>query len=49
MAGRNPQQRLGERFHLGVVFETGRRTRPFGDGLQAVPIDARWTKSRRAR
>jgi uncharacterized protein len=46
---RHLQQRLGERFHLGVVFHTGRQTLPFGDRLQAVPIDALWTKSHRAK
>jgi uncharacterized protein len=46
---RHLQQRLGERFHLGVVFHTGRQTLPFGDRLHAVPIDALWTKSRRPR
>lgn len=46
-AMRHLQQRLGENFHLGVVFHTGTRTLPFGDRLHAVPIDALWTKTPR--
>lgn len=46
---RHLQQRVGENFHLGVVFHTGRQTLSFGDRLLAVPIDSLWTKSRRAR
>lgn len=46
---RHLQQRVGERFHLGVVFHTGRRTVPFGERLLAVPIDTLWSKSRRGR
>ncbi len=41
------QDRLGERFHLGVVFHTGRRTVPFGDRLLAVPLDAIWSNHKR--
>jgi hypothetical protein len=39
---RHLQQRLGDRFHLGVVFHTGKGTLPFGERLFAVPIDALW-------
>jgi len=46
---RHLQQRIGERFHLGVVFHTGQRTLPFGERLLAVPIDSIWSKRRKAR
>jgi len=34
--------RLGDGFRAGVVLYLGRQTLPFGDGLQAVPLDAVW-------
>jgi predicted AAA+ superfamily ATPase len=34
---------LGERFARGVVLYAGRRTIPFGERIDAVPISALWT------
>lgn len=51
---RHLQQRVGDRFHLGVVLHTGTRSLPFGERLIAVPLDSLWrarppsaTRSRR--
>ncbi|MDX2013410.1 MAG: DUF4143 domain-containing protein [Myxococcaceae bacterium] len=36
------QQRIGDRFQLGIVFHTGRSARAFRERCVAVPIDALW-------
>lgn len=41
---RHLQQRLGDRFQLGLVFHTGQGTLSFGERLLAVPIDALWSR-----
>ncbi|MGQ0505762.1 MAG: ATP-binding protein [Myxococcaceae bacterium] len=40
---RHLQTRIPDRFHLGVVFHTGKQTLSFGERLIAVPIDTLWT------
>jgi len=37
------QDKLGERFKLGVVVHTGPETLAFGSGLWALPVSALWT------
>lgn len=39
------QDKLGERFKLGVVLHTGAETLPFGAGLWALPLSALWTSA----
>lgn len=34
---------VGDRFHRGVVFYTGREVLPFGTGMWAIPISTLWT------
>ncbi len=36
------QRRVPKRFHLGVVFHTGREILAFGDRLMALPVEALW-------
>jgi len=36
------QDKLGERFKLGVVVHTGAETLPFGAGMWALPVSALW-------
>jgi len=38
------QSAVPERFRLGVVFYTGERSLPMGEGLWAVPITALWSE-----
>ena len=40
------RDRLGDRFHAGVVLYTGEATLPFGERLAAVPLSALWTPGR---
>ena len=37
------RQRLGDRFHAGVVVHLGPTSASFGDRLWAVPLSALWT------
>ena len=39
---RNLARQAGERFVAGYVLYTGHQTLPFGDRVQAVPLDALW-------
>lgn len=34
---------LGDRFHRGIVFYTGREVIPFGKNIHALPVSALWT------
>ena len=36
------RERLGERFHAGVVLHCGESRSTFGDRLMALPIDSLW-------
>jgi predicted AAA+ superfamily ATPase len=40
---RHLRDKLGDRFKMGVVLYTGKRTLPFGDRLAAVPLCGLWT------
>jgi hypothetical protein len=39
---RHLAERVGDRFHCGVVLHTGRASLPFGEKYFAVPIDSLW-------
>jgi len=38
------QSAVPERFRLGVVFYTGERSLPMGEGLWAIPVSALWSE-----